>query len=125
MTQDSKNRTNTLTVRPPTTGSPPTLTVDWDQYGTYLEDSDLSDAEKRQFLEALWSIVVSFVDLGFGVHPVQQVGENSSDNSSEHSCAQNAQIRAFVSAERNPVVDSADIDNPQTERTDERERHVK
>jgi len=50
----------------------PSLSIDWDLYGTYLEDSDLSDEQKREFIETLWSIVVSFVDLGFGIHPLQQ-----------------------------------------------------
>lgn len=49
----------------------PALTIDWDLYGQYLEDSNLSEAEKRETIEALWDIVVSFVDLGFGIHPAQ------------------------------------------------------
>lgn len=81
---------------------PPSITVDWDRYGQYLEESDLSDAEKRAFLETLWSIVVSFVDLGFGVHPVQQACENS--------CAQSAEIRAFITEEHASVVGSSDTD---------------
>jgi hypothetical protein len=38
----------------------------------FFEDEDISEDDKRQMIEALWSIMVSFVDLGFGVHPVQQ-----------------------------------------------------
>lgn len=52
--------------------APPSLTIDWDAYLPLFEDEDISEAEKRELIEALWSIVVSFVDLGFGVHPVQQ-----------------------------------------------------
>jgi len=63
--------------------NPPTLTIDWDLYGQYLEDSDLSDAEKREFIEVLWSIVVSFVDLGIGIHPAQLATKDA--------CEQNAQ----------------------------------
>ncbi|WP_306049681.1 hypothetical protein [Oceaniradius stylonematis] len=47
--------------------------IDWDRYMAMLDDDDLSDAEKQQFLEALWQIIVQFVDLGFGVHPLQSV----------------------------------------------------
>lgn len=58
------------------------LEIDWKRYEAYLAEADLSEAEKRQFLEALWSIVVAFVDLGFEVHPVQiacgQVAEGGS-----------------------------------------------
>jgi len=75
MTEDNTSGKDKTTDGVPT--GPPSLTIDWDLYGQYLEDSDLSDAEKRQFLEALWSIVVSFVDLGFGVHPVQLATEKA------------------------------------------------
>ncbi|MFC3229147.1 hypothetical protein ACFOGJ_18015 [Marinibaculum pumilum] len=50
----------------------PILTVDYDLYAHYLEDSDLSKEQKQEFLQALWSIIVDFVALGFEVHPVQQ-----------------------------------------------------
>lgn len=57
---------------------PPSLTIDWDLYGSYLADSDMSDEQKREFIQTLWNIVVSFVDLGFGVHPIQQARRESS-----------------------------------------------
>lgn len=45
----------------------PRLTIDWELYAELLEDSDLADSEKREFIEMLWSLVVSFVDLGFEI----------------------------------------------------------
>ena len=57
----------------------PTLAIDWDVYAQYLEDAELSDAQKRELLETLWSIIVSFVDLGFGLHPIQQACEQPLD----------------------------------------------
>ena len=66
----------------------PALTIDWDLYGHYLENSDLSDDQKREFIETLWSIVVGFVDLGFGIHPLQR------------SCGQNDEM---------PILDCADV----------------
>lgn len=51
----------------------PTMTVDVERYQAYLDGSNLSEAEKEEFLQALWKIIVSFVDLGFGVHPLQEV----------------------------------------------------
>ncbi|MBK1635143.1 hypothetical protein [Rhodovulum adriaticum] len=33
----------------------------------------LSPEQRDQFLEALWSIILAFVDLGYGVHPTQRV----------------------------------------------------
>lgn len=51
----------------------PTLTVDVEKYQAYLDGSDMTEAQKEEFLQALWSIIVSFVELGFGVHPLQEV----------------------------------------------------
>ena len=59
--------------------APPTLTIDWDAYLPFFEDENISEEEKHELIEALWSIVVSFVDLGFGVHPVQQACGKSDD----------------------------------------------
>ena len=39
----------------------PALTIDYALYEQYLDDSDLTDAQKREFLETLWNIIVSFV----------------------------------------------------------------
>jgi len=55
-----------------TKGQQPSILVDYERYQHFLEDSDLSADEKIKFLETIWGIVVGFVDLGFGVHPVQQ-----------------------------------------------------
>ena len=53
--------------------APPTLTIDWERYGRYLDDSDLTEDQKRQFLQTLWDIIVSFVDLGFRLNPQTEV----------------------------------------------------
>ena len=53
----------------------PCVEIDYERYEEYLETSDLSDEQKRQFIAALWNVIVGFVDLGFGVHPVQQAQE--------------------------------------------------
>lgn len=57
----------------------PTLTIDWDLYGEYLQETDLTEDEQREFIETLWNIVVAFVDLGFGIHPTQQACEQQTD----------------------------------------------
>jgi len=51
----------------------PTLTVDVERYQAFLDGTDMTEAQKAEFLQALWSIIVSFVELGFGVHPLQEV----------------------------------------------------
>ena len=45
---------------------PPSLTIDWDAYLPFFEDEDISEEDKRALIEALWSIIASFVDLGSG-----------------------------------------------------------
>lgn len=50
----------------------PSLQVDCEVYAQMLEASNMSDAEKREFILTIWNLVVSFVDLGFEIHPVQQ-----------------------------------------------------
>lgn len=56
----------------PQTRDYPALEIDYELYMKMLEDSEWTDDQKREFIETMWSIIVSFVDLGFGIHPVQQ-----------------------------------------------------
>ena len=46
-------------------------------------EHDLSDEEKTLFLDTLWSIILSFIELGFGVHPIQQACGKDSKNASK------------------------------------------
>ena len=50
----------------------PTLSIDVARYQEYLDGSDLTPEQKEEFLQAVWSIVVTFVELGYGVHPLQE-----------------------------------------------------
>lgn len=42
------------------------------EFMQYVEDEGLSEEEAVALLRAIWDIVVAFVDLGFGLNPVQQ-----------------------------------------------------
>ena len=53
----------------------PTFTLDVEKYERYLEESDLTDEQKKEFLQTLWNIICEFVLLGFDVHPLQQAME--------------------------------------------------
>ena len=55
------------------TASRPVVEIDFAKYEAYLDDPALSEKQKRELIEALWAIMLAFVDLGFGVHPVQEV----------------------------------------------------
>ncbi|MEO0383209.1 MAG: hypothetical protein AAF234_06595 [Pseudomonadota bacterium] len=59
----------------PQTRDYPALEIDYELYMKMLEDSEWTDDQKREFIETMWSIIVSFVDLGFGIHPVQLAQE--------------------------------------------------
>lgn len=48
------------------------LQLDLAYYQDLFDDPAMSEAEKEQMIKALWSIIVAFVELGFGVHPAQQ-----------------------------------------------------
>lgn len=56
---------------------------DPEAYLHYIEDLDLTEEEARQLLEVWFQIVLQFVDLGWGLHPIQQscgqVGKGACD----------------------------------------------
>ena len=56
-----------------------TVEIDYERYQEILDDPDMSESDKRQIIEALWQIIVQFVDLGIGVHPMQQADNASQD----------------------------------------------
>ena len=47
----------------------PKLQFDWRDWLPYLDASDASDAQKKELIETLWAIVMTFVDLGWEVRP--------------------------------------------------------
>ncbi|MCC0007710.1 MAG: hypothetical protein H6876_06245 [Hyphomicrobiaceae bacterium] len=49
----------------------PKLKIDWRVYEEYLADADIPEDQKKELIEALWGIIVSFVDLGFGIESAQ------------------------------------------------------
>lgn len=55
----------------------PPLRFDVDEYRKYIEDEDLTEAQAEELLGAIWAVMVAFVDLGFGIHPVQQAMDRS------------------------------------------------
>lgn len=44
----------------------------YERYEPLLADSGLSEKQKRELVDTLWPIMLSFVDLEFGIHPAQQ-----------------------------------------------------
>ena len=74
------------------------VTVDYEKYLHFLEDADISDQDKREFLQTLWGIICEFVSLGFGVHPVQQAqkpcGKRDPVQQAQKPCGKREEISA-------------------------------
>lgn len=54
------------------------------EYMEYVDDLELTEAQKVEFLRTLWTIMSAFVELGFGVDSVipmlaQKASENGTD----------------------------------------------
>jgi len=67
------------TTTPPATcaGAFPALAFDAEEFCQYVADYELTEAQQAELLEALWAIMVAFVDIGFCIHPVQQASGSS------------------------------------------------
>ena len=83
MTQGQQNTNTDKTTQPPQ------LSIDWELYGQYLENSDLDDEQKKELIETLWSLVITFVDFGFDI-------ETSIENDPE-----TAPVRKYLDAQGN------------------------
>jgi hypothetical protein len=76
------------------------LTLDVELYQAYLDDPSLSDADRQELCAALWSVVTSFVDLGFGIHPLQQATRSAASEP----CGSNNPIKQIAAAITPPDV---------------------
>lgn len=79
--------------------APRALTLDLEKYQPYLDDPDLSDDQKRAFLEALWSIITAFVDLGYGIHPVQITLKETCGKDLTDACQTAGSFEAMIDSE--------------------------
>lgn len=66
--------------------------IDVEKYQAWLDDPDLTDDQKEQMITALWQIITAFVDLGFGVHPLQQACGKLTETEAERSADQEAMV---------------------------------
>lgn len=51
----------------------PILSVDYEAYAHLLENSDMTEEQKLQFVQALWSVIYGFASLRFGANPVHHI----------------------------------------------------
>lgn len=83
--------------------------VDYERYQHYLDNSDLSDEEKQQVIQALWDVIVNFVDLGIGVHPLQQTGANNVDNSNVKQATFQAAFEGVANNQITKQIEGVDV----------------
>ncbi len=86
-TPQQKETNSDALINEPTINEPKAsrLTLDVDYYQSFLDDTDIPEHKKQEFIEALWSIITAFVDLGFGIHPVQQATKQNTElSTSDH-----------------------------------------
>ena len=51
--------------------TPLTLSIDWEKYLGQLDDWNIPDDQKTEFIAALWELLLNFAELGYEIHPAQ------------------------------------------------------
>ncbi|GEM_PF-1387200 len=74
-------KSNPLTANELDIKTPIVPKLDIKKYQPHIEEFDLTDEEQRNLLETLWSIMTSFVDIGFGVDVVQLLFKRAASDS--------------------------------------------
>lgn len=50
-----------------------TFQFDVERYQGLMNETSLTQEQREGFLEAIWTIITAFIDLGCGIHPSQQM----------------------------------------------------
>jgi len=84
----------------------PAVTFDVSLYAHFLDEMGLTDEQKAAMLETLLGILIGFVDLGFGIHPVQQeCGRNGQESPDS---AQGVRDAVYSKKDRSPTIIEGD-----------------
>ena len=84
----TEGKTHVRTSSEPEHSNSLALTLDLEIYLGQLDDWNISEEQKIEFIISLWNLFLNFAELGFAIHPVQQAmkqGRKPSGNSSESS----------------------------------------
>lgn len=74
------------------------LQLDVAKYRRYVEDLDLTEPQAADFLQTMWFIMSSFVDLGFGVDSVHQALPPSNQGNSPPNRKRTGELQASLNA---------------------------
>ena len=90
--------------------SGPVLELNFNELLEEARDMDLTEDQARELIQTYWNIAMHFVQMGFGLHPVQLVTE-------EHKAQENAGINQdfLASDTQNMVQLQYDADNETSE----------
>lgn len=80
MNKPDQNYENPLSITDSQNSNVPQLDIK--KYQSHIEDFELTEEQQRELLETIWSIMISFVDIGFGVDVVQLLFGDTAPNSS-------------------------------------------
>ncbi|MDF1803188.1 hypothetical protein [Thalassovita sp.] len=61
------------------------IKVDVARYQSCLDGTILTAGQKEQFLQDMWLVIMSFVELGFEVHPLQEVCGKDTESTTQRS----------------------------------------
>lgn len=61
-----------------------TVSLDVVRYQAFLDDSDVDDHQKEELLKALWIVITSLADLGYGVHPLDSLDRPDNSQVATH-----------------------------------------
>ncbi len=78
--QDDKQNHDLNGVGAQTQAPTPAVRLDVERYLPMTDGFDLSDAQKIEFLQTLWSLLVTAADIGLGVDPVQMLLGTNPEN---------------------------------------------
>ena len=57
------------------------MPLDVEKYLPFFDEFDLTPDQKREMIEALWSVAEAVADMAYGVHPVQLVTADNDNDS--------------------------------------------
>ena len=71
MTKPTQNKEGHLPhyLKLPTKHKPPRVSIDYQRYKEMLDDTDLTQDQRKEFIETLWAIIVECITMGVEVLP--------------------------------------------------------
>ena len=59
---------------------PPSLVIDNDAWQEFMDACDAPEHVKEEFICTLWALICEFIEIGYGIHPLQSLSHMSGDD---------------------------------------------